>query len=1337
MKKTNKLLLSVVLVSVVLLSFNSVYAASSGNSFLDFFVNLFTPVQDAPSTPVNEKNNILESPDADCVGDECVFGLEANEGPRVDAMIFWMPVEGDRLDHSDTPASIICSTLPGSETCPNYVDGFDGTVNGALQFNGTNTYMMVPAVYPELNLNESYTIALWINYYTLISGSPVTILTKEFYNSDTNNAGYALEKYGQAVQETYFIPYNNSDPQNNLVKHEMGANEWNHYAITYNLTNRELKMYFNGQLVDTRIPAVGIRKSDAYLSIGANHVLERFLNGSIDDLRIYNDTLTQDEIQQLIPAATVCTDNDNDGYFAEGGDCGPIDCNDEDAFFNASDSSYCDVYPYLELNPDDSEGDYSAADFALYYETGKMHTYYIKFPTGSTWTADPDVNSINFGHETSSNLNDWSFVGDILDVSTSGGWDNEHVWAPSVVFNPNDNKYYMFYTGVTGQELYGNANHSERIGIATSTDLNTWTRYPINNCDGTTGEGCVWDCNTTWTSWGEPGDWMDDCRDPNVFWDETNSAWYMVYSTRKADSAVVVGLANSTDLINWNDMGPIDATLGGVVESANLIKKDGYYYLSWTWWTTSVGQGLRYSYTNNIMDTSSWVPQIDYPASEAGTSANEIIEYNGKFVYAYTKTNTTTQERNIRFKVMDIADDHSLSFRDGPYLECYYPSIINPGANEVCNGLDDDCANGIDEADVNYDDCGSYCIGDYSYTGGTCGGVSGCSYTSTDCYTANAFPIYPSHCDILSGDILLYGDEYTCQGAGTCVLENTNVPFPQYGPAQDCADSCGPGTGGRILDQELCYDSAQTACPVTQYYPPILCSDSDILNQTACDDNNIDAVTTQTNCSDSDGSNPQCSVLGSSLQINGDDYSCLDSSCQLDGSALLNEYTCDSNTECSLQTACTTDYSCYYSNSGSYTWSGLGYEASETSCTDNHNNDCDSECDYEGCAGSSHGDSDCPIGLTNINVDNLSPDEGTSVSVDCTADVSDVYSIEAMVEGIGECSLENTNGLVSTFTCNVGGAGVKDITCYVNPTVSYQTGANQTQQIDVQSAVVSCGDYLTSGDCTAGGCDWCYLCENNQGPKSIVGGVGDYCVASGACPGYECDSSIVCSNQAECSLGDVGQDISCVDIDTEQIDDTSCNAATCVMEVSSTQENSCALDEDCVDALGCQPDGLDRFDVLLAPGWNFFSIPLESLVSDDPALLNAEILLTYDETEGWLMNYGNTNEISNLETARGYIAYLGGEMQEIVTFVGSLNPTYRYPLSPTNWTLLGTTNDDSLVGDLYAAGDYTMYEWDGSSLVNMTEQRLFIGEAYWVYPGIAEAPPVSFWELLLNLLGFR
>ncbi len=52
-----------------------------------------------------------------------------------------------------------------------------------------------------------------------------------------------------------------------------------------------------------------------------------------------------------------CTDNDGDGYFAEGNDCGPIDCNDNNPNINPGMSEICD-----NQIDDDCDGDIDTAD---------------------------------------------------------------------------------------------------------------------------------------------------------------------------------------------------------------------------------------------------------------------------------------------------------------------------------------------------------------------------------------------------------------------------------------------------------------------------------------------------------------------------------------------------------------------------------------------------------------------------------------------------------------------------------------------------------------------------------------------------------------------------------------------------------------------------------------------------------------------------------------------------------------------------------------------------------------------------------------------------------------
>ena len=199
-----------------------------------------------------------------------------------------------------------------------------------------------------------------------------------------------------------------------------------------------------------------------------------------------------------------------------------------------------------------------AQDFSIYYEDGWYHIYYIKNNEGETWTTQGN-NSQFFGYEKSQDLSHWSLIDNVLRVDNTSDWNNQHVWAPHVF--KNGSTYYMYYTGIDNQT--GGA-HTERVGLATSSNLQDWTRSDTNNCNGTTGNGCVWDCNTTWSGWDAGFAWDGQCRDPYVLDDVASTGYYyMVYTANTLQYVQIVGLAKSTDLINWEDVGPINRTSSG------------------------------------------------------------------------------------------------------------------------------------------------------------------------------------------------------------------------------------------------------------------------------------------------------------------------------------------------------------------------------------------------------------------------------------------------------------------------------------------------------------------------------------------------------------------------------------------------------------------------------------------------------------------------------------------------------------------------------------------------------------------------------------------------------
>jgi sucrose-6-phosphate hydrolase SacC (GH32 family) len=194
-------------------------------------------------------------------------------------------------------------------------------------------------------------------------------------------------------------------------------------------------------------------------------------------------------------------------------------------------------------------------------------------------------------HYTSTNLQDLDYVGLAL-RAVPGSWDSGGLWAPHIV--RSGDTYFMFYTGTTGPGV--DPATVQAIGLATSTDLVTWTRYPANNCPGTSGDGCLYECNEDWTMWGaSPGDYNQQCRDPFVIWDSANQRWVLFAMAKSTNQYGVVTVSYSTNLTDWAGAGFIDATrrlatgvggqtTGGQAENPHVMSYNGTHYLLFTDW---------------------------------------------------------------------------------------------------------------------------------------------------------------------------------------------------------------------------------------------------------------------------------------------------------------------------------------------------------------------------------------------------------------------------------------------------------------------------------------------------------------------------------------------------------------------------------------------------------------------------------------------------------------------------------------------------------------------------------------------------------------------------------
>lgn len=163
-----------------------------------------------------------------------------------------------------------------------------GKIGGALSFDGSDDYVALSNF--SVNTNDG-TIALWVktdgdfsgNYGHqgyLISGSAA------FWSYLTlTGGGTALYKIdGETdTQDDYFV-----STEADFV------DKWKHIAVSFD--NKTAKTYLNGSLIDT------MSVTDSFLTLDRiGGMTDVFYNGKIDDVRIYDNALSQSEIQTLVP----------------------------------------------------------------------------------------------------------------------------------------------------------------------------------------------------------------------------------------------------------------------------------------------------------------------------------------------------------------------------------------------------------------------------------------------------------------------------------------------------------------------------------------------------------------------------------------------------------------------------------------------------------------------------------------------------------------------------------------------------------------------------------------------------------------------------------------------------------------------------------------------------------------------------------------------------------------------------------------------------------------------------------------------------------------------------
>ena len=308
-----------------------------------------------------------------------VVGLASSGGAAFDpdtdpALVAWWPLDGDATDSG-----------------PN---GLDGTVMGdpdwspgkfgmAVDLDGTDDYIDCGNPDP-LTIRDELTVSCWFKVESF-TRTWESILAK-------GDNSYRLSRGPGTGNGTHMgISGTSASPDYFNAPTIVTDNKWHHIAGVYDGT--QAIIYIDGK-EDMVYPSTGQINASTYsLFIGENsQARDRYLNGLVDDVRIYNRALTADEVKSMVPPQLKAFEpKPADGDPAATMPLLQWTQGDTALFHNV----------YLGTTPELTEADLKAANqpFTMYYHTQGLEpgvTYYwrvdeieadmVTIHTGDLWS---------------------------------------------------------------------------------------------------------------------------------------------------------------------------------------------------------------------------------------------------------------------------------------------------------------------------------------------------------------------------------------------------------------------------------------------------------------------------------------------------------------------------------------------------------------------------------------------------------------------------------------------------------------------------------------------------------------------------------------------------------------------------------------------------------------------------------------------------------------------------------------------------------------------------------------------------------------------------------------
>jgi minor extracellular serine protease Vpr len=167
-----------------------------------------------------------------------------------------------------------------------------GNPNSALDFNGTNSNILLGSSFNAANITNELTIGMWVNLRPLASGNSGVL----FYAGNGEwSLSYDNTSIGFSVKLSDGLWWTANIPVTQYL------NKWT-YIVGQFKKGQYLKIYADGSLgLQLTIPDLNLYKPNISSYIGSLYGNVKYANAKIDDIIIYNRILSPSEINSFLP----------------------------------------------------------------------------------------------------------------------------------------------------------------------------------------------------------------------------------------------------------------------------------------------------------------------------------------------------------------------------------------------------------------------------------------------------------------------------------------------------------------------------------------------------------------------------------------------------------------------------------------------------------------------------------------------------------------------------------------------------------------------------------------------------------------------------------------------------------------------------------------------------------------------------------------------------------------------------------------------------------------------------------------------------------------------------